>query len=25
MRRFEHEERGDYDLEKERILLLTRY
>ncbi len=25
MRRFEFEERGDYDLEKERILLLTRY
>ena len=25
MRRFGHEERGDYDLEKERILLLTRY
>ncbi|MGW8182198.1 MAG: glutamine synthetase, partial [bacterium] len=25
MRRFEHKERGDYDLEKERSLLLTRY
>jgi glutamine synthetase len=25
MRRFEHKERGDYDLEKERDLLLTRY
>jgi glutamine synthetase len=25
MRRFEHEKRGDYDLEKERSLLLTRY
>ncbi len=25
VKRFEHEERGDYDLEKERSMLLTRY